>query len=62
MSVSTFGKKKTATAVAYCKEGKGLIKVNGTPIDLFGSPILRSKVCVCPSHALVGTTDTAAAL
>ena len=25
--VQTFGKKKTATAVAFCKEGKGSIKV-----------------------------------
>ena len=27
-SVQVFGRKKTATAVAYCKRGKGLIKVN----------------------------------
>ena len=26
-SVQSFGRKKTATAVAYCKRGKGLIKV-----------------------------------
>ena len=26
-SVQVFGRKKTATAVAYCKRGKGLIKV-----------------------------------
>lgn len=26
-SVQVFGRKKTATAVAYCKKGRGLIKV-----------------------------------
>ena len=26
-SVQVFGRKKSATAVAYCKRGKGLIKV-----------------------------------
>merc|ERR1712225_234131 len=32
--VQTFGKKRTATAVAFCKEGRGLIRVNGSPIGL----------------------------
>jgi small subunit ribosomal protein S16e len=26
------------------QEGKGLIKINGTPISLYGSPILRAKL------------------
>ncbi|CAM9015615.1 hypothetical protein WICANDRAFT_66725 [Wickerhamomyces anomalus NRRL Y-366-8] len=43
-SVQTFGKKKTATAVAHVKEGKGLIKVNGAPITLVEPEILRFKV------------------
>jgi len=43
-SVQTFGKKKTATAVAHCKSGKGLIKVNGSPINLVQPEILRFKV------------------
>ncbi|KAI5480907.1 hypothetical protein MNV49_006716 [Pseudohyphozyma bogoriensis] len=43
-SVQTFGKKKTATAVALAREGKGLIKVNGVPLSLYGSPILRPKL------------------
>ncbi|RKP17411.1 40S ribosomal protein Rps16, partial [Rozella allomycis CSF55] len=34
---------KTATAVAHCKAGKGLIKVNGTPIELLEPEILRLK-------------------
>ncbi|KAM0749439.1 putative small ribosomal subunit protein [Meredithblackwellia eburnea MCA 4105] len=43
-SVQTFGKKKTATAVALAREGKGLIKINGIPLSLHGSPILRPKL------------------
>lgn len=72
-SVQTFGKKKTATAVALAKvsqsvgragerasdwktdhtqntrgartqEGKGLIKINGVPLSLYGTPILRGKL------------------
>ncbi|PWN28029.1 ribosomal protein S9 [Jaminaea rosea] len=43
-SVSTFGKKKTATAVAHAKEGKGLLRVNGQPISLVEPQILRWKV------------------
>ncbi|KAJ1649842.1 40S ribosomal protein S16 [Dispira simplex] len=43
-AVQTFGRKKTATAVATCKRGKGLIKVNGSPINLVEPEILRFKV------------------
>ena len=42
--VQCFGKKKTATAVASCKPGKGLIKVNGRPLNLVEPQILRFKV------------------
>ncbi|CCX13673.1 40S ribosomal protein S16 [Pyronema domesticum] len=42
-SVQCFGKKKTATAVAHCKAGKGLLKVNGQPIHLVKPEILRFK-------------------
>ncbi|KAK3074355.1 40S ribosomal protein S16 [Teratosphaeriaceae sp. CCFEE 6253] len=43
-SVQCFGKKKTATAVAHCKSGKGLIRVNGKPLGLVEPQILRFKV------------------
>jgi len=43
-SVQCFGKKKTATAVAHCKAGKGLLKVNGQPLHLVKPEILRFKV------------------
>merc|ERR1712073_244681 len=43
-SVQTFGRKKTATAVAYCKRGKGLIKVNGRPLELVEPKALQFKL------------------
>ncbi|OKL57244.1 40S ribosomal protein S16 [Talaromyces atroroseus] len=43
-SVQCFGKKKTATAVAHTKAGKGLIKVNGQPLQLVKPEQLRFKV------------------
>ena len=43
-SVQVFGRKKTSTAVAYCKEGSGLIKLNGTPLDQIGSSTLKAKL------------------
>lgn len=39
-----FGRKKNATAVAHVKAGKGLIKVNGSPLHLIQPEILRVKV------------------
>ncbi|KAF9989622.1 40S ribosomal protein S16 [Mortierella antarctica] len=35
---------KTATAVAHCKAGKGLIRLNGSPIELVEPEILKFKV------------------
>merc|ERR550537_1254187 len=43
-SVQTFGRKKTAIAVSYCKRGRGLIKINGCPIELVEPETLRYKV------------------
>eukprot|EP00012_Vannella_robusta_P011581 CAMPEP_0206190830 /NCGR_PEP_ID=MMETSP0166-20121206/4976_1 /ASSEMBLY_ACC=CAM_ASM_000260 /TAXON_ID=95228 /ORGANISM="Vannella robusta, Strain DIVA3 518/3/11/1/6" /LENGTH=146 /DNA_ID=CAMNT_0053606969 /DNA_START=18 /DNA_END=458 /DNA_ORIENTATION=+ len=43
-SVQVFGKKKTATAVACCKSGRGMVKVNGVPLALVRPEILRTKV------------------
>lgn len=42
-SVQTFGRKRTATAVAICKRGKGVIKINGCPLSLVEPSILRLK-------------------
>ena len=39
---------KTAIAVAYCKRGRGLIKINGVPIELVQPEALQYKVrCSC---------------
>jgi len=43
-SVQTFGRKKTAVAVAHVKEGRGLVKVNGVPLELMNPPMLKWKV------------------
>jgi len=43
-SVQTFGRKKNAVAVSYCKKGRGLIKINGCPIELVEPEVLRYKV------------------
>merc|ERR1711931_296766 len=43
-SVQVFGRKKTATAVAHCKRGNGLIKVNGRPLELIEPKTLQYKL------------------
>lgn len=37
---------KTATAVAHCKRGNGLIKVNGRPLEMVEPATLQYKVSV----------------
>lgn len=39
-----YHRKKTATAVAFAKQGRGLIKVNGQPIELIQPESMRLKV------------------
>lgn len=41
---SFYRRKKTATAVAFAKQGRGLIKVNGQPIENIEPEVLRLKV------------------
>ncbi|KAJ1939391.1 40S ribosomal protein S16 [Linderina pennispora] len=43
-AVQTFGRKKNATAVAHVKRGKGMIRINGQPLELLEPEILRFKV------------------
>nr|ADW95791.1 40S ribosomal S16-like protein [Pectinaria gouldii] len=43
-SVQVYGRKKTATAVAHCKRGRGLIKVNGRPLELIEPQTLNLKL------------------
>eukprot|EP00803_Ostreobium_quekettii_P009958 evm.model.scf_285EXC.2 EVM.evm.TU.scf_285EXC.2 scf_285EXC:9448-10588(+) len=42
-AVQTFGRKKNAVAVAHCKRGKGLLKLNGMPLELIKPDTLRYK-------------------
>jgi small subunit ribosomal protein S16e len=42
-SVQCFGRKKNAVAVTYCKRGRGMIKLNGSPIELVQPDVLRYK-------------------
>ena len=42
--VQVFGRKKTATAVAVCRQGKGNIRVNGTPLKYFEPIALQDKL------------------
>ncbi|CAF0950127.1 unnamed protein product [Didymodactylos carnosus] len=42
--VQTFGRKKTATAVAVCQAGHGSIRVNGRPLHLVEPQVLRFKL------------------
>ncbi len=42
--IYTSGKRKTAVARAITKKGKGLITVNGKPIEFFPVSILREKL------------------
>lgn len=43
-SVQVYGRKKTATAVAHCKRGNGMVKVNGRPINVLQPATLRYKI------------------
>ena len=43
ISVPTPPRKKTATACAFAKQGRGLIKVNGQPIENIEPECLRLK-------------------
>ncbi|KAK3851673.1 hypothetical protein Pcinc_041697 [Petrolisthes cinctipes] len=43
-SVQVYGRKKTATAVAHCKHGNGLIKVNGRPLEHIEPKTLQFKL------------------
>ncbi|ERT01245.1 small subunit ribosomal protein S16e [Sporothrix schenckii 1099-18] len=42
--IVNFSQQKTATAVARCEAGQGLIKVNGRPLSLVQPEILRAKL------------------
>uniref|UniRef100_A0A8D9B6M8 Small ribosomal subunit protein uS9 n=1 Tax=Cacopsylla melanoneura TaxID=428564 RepID=A0A8D9B6M8_9HEMI len=43
-SVQVFGRKKNATAVAYCKEGKGNLRVDGRTLENIEPKLLQYKL------------------
>lgn len=43
-TVQVYGRKKTATAVALCRRGKGILKVNGRPLDMVEPQVLKYKL------------------
>lgn len=43
-AVQVYGKKKTAIAVAICRRGTGIIKVNGRPLELVQPQVLKYKL------------------
>merc|ERR1712111_330674 len=43
-SVQVFGRKKTATAVAYQRRGQGLVRVNGKPLEQVEPKPLQFKL------------------
>ena len=42
--INTSGKRKTAIARATLKEGKGRVRNNSVPLEVFGSEIIRMKI------------------
>lgn len=43
-SVQVFGRKKSSVAVAYAKRGRGIVKINGSPIEFVQPELIRYKV------------------
>ena len=42
--INTSGKKKAATARATLKEGKGIVRINKVPLDIFEPGLARLKI------------------
>ncbi|GAB4818747.1 hypothetical protein N2152v2_005793 [Parachlorella kessleri] len=44
LGIRALGLQKNAVAVAYCKRGKGELRLNGSPLDLIQPDTMRYKV------------------
>jgi len=44
MIIETSGTRKTAVARATIKEGAGRIRINGVPLEIYGSELARMKI------------------
>ncbi|MCK9313183.1 MAG: 30S ribosomal protein S9 [Methanocorpusculum sp.] len=42
--INTSGKRKTAIARATFREGKGRVRINSVPLEVYGNEILRMKI------------------
>ena len=42
--INTSGKRKTAVARATLREGKGRVRINSVPLEIYGTEMLRMKV------------------
>ena len=42
--INTSGKRKTAIARATLKAGKGVIRVNSVPLEMYGTDVTRMKI------------------
>ncbi|MBT8507481.1 30S ribosomal protein S9 [Methanomicrobiaceae archaeon CYW5] len=42
--VNTSGKRKTAIARATLSEGKGRVRINSVPLEIFGTELIRMKI------------------
>lgn len=42
--INTSGKRKTAIARATLREGKGRVRINSVPLEVYGSDIIRMKI------------------
>jgi small subunit ribosomal protein S9 len=42
--INTSGKRKTAIARATLREGKGRVRINSVPLEIYGSEIIRMKI------------------
>ena len=42
--INTSGKRKTAIARATFREGKGRVRINSVPLEIYGTELLRMKI------------------
>ena len=42
--INTSGKRKTAIARASLREGKGRVRINSVPLEVYGNEIIRMKI------------------
>lgn len=42
--INTSGKRKTAIARATLREGKGRVRINSVPLEIYGTEMLRMKI------------------